>query len=167
MPMELPPTPFYRRWSVLLAGVIAVAAFTAMLGWRGLSDADQSPTTLTTAPATTRPPTTTTEPPPSIEPTSKPDDIIWERLGSGASSERSVEFRAPSTWRIIWSFDCSNFASHGGGNFKITGTGSLEWIDIQNVAIRADGTQSYRRGGFGHLNVETVCDRWTVRVLSG
>ena len=165
--MELPPTPFYRRWSFLLAGVIGVAAVTALLGWRGLTGADSSPTTLTTVPATTQPPPPTTEPPPSIEPTSKPDDILWERRDSRASSARSEEFRAPSAWRIEWAFDCSNFASHGGGNFKITGNGALEWIDIQNVAIRANGTQSYRRGGFGHLNVETVCERWTVRVLSG
>jgi hypothetical protein len=165
--MELPKTPFYRRWSFLLAGVIGLAVVTALLGWRGFTDAGSSPTTVTTVPATTQVPPTTTEPPPSIGPTSKPDDILWERRNSGASKVKSQAFKAPSAWRIVWAFDCSDFADLGGGNFKITGDGDFQQIQIENVANHANGTKVYRRGGFGHLYVETVCEQWTVRALSG
>jgi hypothetical protein len=165
--MELPPAPWYRRWSFLLAGVIGLAAITALLGWRGLQ---QVPGSTTTLPATTTPPTTASSPPTtttetSFGPTSKPDEILWEQVGSEVAT--SHEFRAPSTWRIVWSFDCSNFADLGGGNFKITGTGAFSRIQIQAFDTKASGTQTYTKGGFGQLQVDSVCKRWSVRVLSG
>jgi hypothetical protein len=165
--MELPTAPFYRRWSFLLAGVIGVAAIVALLGWRGLQEVATPSTTATTVPVTTQVPPTTTEPEREFGSTSKPSLLLWEEEESTRSKVRSPLFRAPSVWRIEWAFDCSNFAADNGGNFKITGNGAFEQIDIQNVAIRANGTRTVRRGGNGHLFVETVCERWTVRVLSG
>jgi hypothetical protein len=163
-----PDAPFYRRWSFLLAGVIGVAVVVALLGWRGFSAAETPPTTSTATPVTTQPPpSTATEPPPSNESTNKPDEILWEVRGSRESTVRSQAFKAPSAWRIEWAFDCSNFADHGGGNYKITGYGAFEQIQIEGFTIRDNGTNSYNRSGFGRLNVETVCERWTVRVLSG
>jgi hypothetical protein len=170
MPMEPPNVPFYRRWSFLLAGVIGLAGVVALLGWRGLQEvAEPAPTSATTVipVPTTQAPTPTTAPPTSIEPTSKPDEILWERRNSGASKVRSQGFRAPSAWRIEWAFDCSNFGDHGGGPFKITGDGDFQLqIQIDRVAVHANGTKPLTRGGFGHLYVETVCEQWTVRALS-
>jgi hypothetical protein len=166
MPMELPPTPFYRRWSILLAGILGVAAVVALLGWRGLQDADPEAATSTTVPATTLAPPTTAEPVASIGPTSKPDDILWEEVDSRDGTHRSGLFKAPAGWRIEWAFDCSNFDEFGGGNFKITGNGAFQQIQIDNHAIRANGSKHFTRGGFGHLYVETVCERWTVRALA-
>jgi hypothetical protein len=162
--MELPNAPFYRRWSVILAGVVGVAAITALLGWRGLQQVASPATTVTTLPSTTASPPTTA-PPTSFGSTSKPAGVLWEEEGPDVG--RSPEFRAPSTWRIKWSFDCSNFASYGGGNFKITGDGAFERIQIQRFATRGNGTTTFTRGGLGHLNVDSVCQRWTVTVLSG
>jgi hypothetical protein len=166
MPME-PDAPFYRRWSFLLAGVIGMAAVVALLGWRGFTDAGSSPTTVTTVPVTTQSPPSTTAPPPSNESTSKPDDILWDERNSRASTFRSPGFEAPSAWRIEWAFDCSNFADHGGGNFKITGDGAFQQIQVEKTDVYATGTEPLTRAGFGHLYVETVCERWTVRALSG
>jgi hypothetical protein len=165
--MELPTAPFYRRWSVILAGVIGLAAITAMLGWRGLQEVASPATTITSAPPTTLPGagTTTTTPPTSVRRTSKPDDVLWQEEGTDV--KRSPGFRAPATWRIQWAFDCTNFEKYGGGNFKITGDGAFEQIQIENVAIEASGTRRFTRGGYGHLRVESVCDRWTVTVLAG
>jgi hypothetical protein len=167
--MELPTAPFYRRWSFILASVIGLAAIVALVGWRGLTQVATPSTTVTSSPPTTTAlavaVTTTTTPPTSYGPTSKPDDVLWR--GEGAGVERSPGFRAPATWRIQWAFDCSNFEEYGGGNFKITGDGAFEQIQIENVAIEATGTRRFTRGGFGHLRVESVCDRWTVTVLSG
>jgi|RhiMetdeSRZDD1v2_1073273.scaffolds.fasta_scaffold764702_2 hypothetical protein len=162
--MDLPNAPFYRRWSFILAGVIGLAAITALVGWRGLAQVDP-PATTTTLPATTIPSPPTTAAPTSVEPTSKPDDVLWNKQGSDTAT--SPGFRAPSAWRIEWSFDCSNFKELGGGNFKITGNGAFARIQIQEFDIKASGTRAFTRGGFGHLLVDSVCKRWSVRALAG
>ena len=165
--MDLPNAPFYRRWSFILAGVIGLAAITALLGWRGLQQVDPPAAAVTTLPATTITGPTTTLPPSSIAPSSKPDDVLWSREAKDVSTLMSPGFRAPSVWRIEWSFDCSNFKRYGGGNFKITGNGAFNQVDIQAVAVEDSGTQRYRGGGFGQLQVDSVCKRWSVKVLAG
>ena len=161
--MELPDAPFYRRWSVLLAGVITLAAIVGLVGWRGFQQV-ASPSTTTTTPPTTVAPTTTALPT-SLESTSKPDRILWEETGSGVM--RSRGFRAPGVWRIEWEYDCSNFRDFGTGGFKITGGGALNRVDIQEISLEGRGRKTFNQGGFGHLLVESVCDSWSVRVLAG
>jgi hypothetical protein len=163
--MNLPNAPFYRRWSFILASVIGLAAITALLGWRGLQQVASPATTFTTLPATTIPAPPTTATPTSIDRTSKPKAVLWD--GEGHDTETSPGFRAPSTWRIEWSFDCSNFKRYGGGNFKITGNGAFARIQIQDFDLRASDSRTFTRGGFGHLLVDSVCRRWTVRVVAG
>ena len=164
--MNLPNAPFYRRWPFILAGVIGLAAITALLGWRGLQEVDPPATTGTTVPATTVTSPTTTTPPPSMSTTSKPTAALWD-IQSGKGAATSPGFRAPAAWRIVWSFDCSNFKKLGGGNFKITGTGAFDQVDIQALAVKDSGTDAFTRGGFGHLLVDSVCKRWSVTVLPG
>jgi hypothetical protein len=166
--MQLPNPPWYRRWSVILAGVIGLATITALLGLRGLQEAaDPSPTSPTqatvVASTTTTPPTTSRR---SLESTSttRGDGTLWERDGKDLGAATSPGFRAPSTWHIEWSFDCSNFRRYGGGNFKITGNGAFERIQIQEFDVEASGTRTFTRGGYGHLLVDSVCKRWHVRV---
>lgn len=162
--MELPTPPWYRRWSVILAGVIGLAAITAIVGWRGLSRADApEPTVTIQTPVTTTVPTTTATPPTSSQPpptTSRPPGVLWTETGSDAA--KSIGFRAPSRWRIEWSFDCSNYRKFGGGNFKITGDGAFERVEIQRFAVEARGRKVFSSGGFGHLLIDSVCKRWTV-----
>ena len=160
--MELPDAPFYRRWSVLLAGIIGLAAIVGVVGWLGFQDVATPGTTTTTPPTTVAP--TTTAPPTSLESTSKPDRILWEEKGSGMV--RSRRFRAPSLWRIEWEFDCSNFKDFGTGGFKITGGGTLKRVDIQETTLKGSGRKTFTQGGFGHLLVESVCDSWSVRALA-
>ena len=160
--MDLPNAPFYRRWSFILAGVIGLAAVTALLGWRGLQQVATPATTTLPATTVTSPPTTS--PPTSITST-KPAEVLWEHAGTDVF--RSQGFRAPGAWRIEWSFDCTNFRRYGGGNFKITGGGGFPPIEIQRFGLRASGTHRLRDGGFGHLQIDSVCRRWTVRALSG
>jgi hypothetical protein len=163
--MQLPKAPFYRRWSVLLAGVIGLAAGTALLGWRGLQQV-ASPATTTTAPSTsTAAPTTTSPPPPSQGPTSKPANVLWS--AEGRDVKRSPGFRATGAWRIEWEFDCSNFRDKGAGGFKITGGEAFDRVDIQDDDLKGSGRKSFNQGGYGHLLVESVCKSWKVTVLSG
>jgi hypothetical protein len=165
--MELPNAPFYRRWSFILASVIGLAAITALVGWRGLQQMDPQAATATTLPATTIASPTTTLPPSSIAPSSKPDDVLWSREAKDLSTLMSPGFRAPSVWRIEWSFDCSNFKRYNGGNFKITGNGAFGQIQIQVFDIKASGTQTFKRSGYGRLLVDSVCKRWSVKALTG
>jgi hypothetical protein len=163
--MDLPNAPFYRRWSFILASVIGLAAITALLGWRGLQETDTPPASVTTLTPTTVTSPPTTEPPTSLEPTSKPDPVLWDKKGH--DTEASPPFRAPSTWHIEWSFDCTNFKRLGGGNFKITGTGAFSQVDIQDYNVKARGTKTFSPGGFGHLQVDSVCKSWRVTALPG
>ena len=165
--MELPAPPLYRRWSIILAGVIGLAAIVALVGWRGLQDVATPETTVPSSPPTTTVPgvaTTTTTPPTSYGPTSKPVDVLWRAQGSGG--EWSPGFRAPDRWRIQWAFDCTNFERYGGGNFKITGDGAFDRVDIQATDVKASGRRPFTRAGYGHLLVESVCDHWKVTVLA-
>jgi len=164
--MELPNPPWYRRWSSILAGVIGLAAIAAIVGWQGLQDVDpettQPPVTVT-VPATT---TTATIPPTSLRregTTTRGPAILWTETG-GDTARKSPGFRAPARWRIDWSFDCSNFRRYGGGNFKITGDGAFERVQIQRFAVEARGRSTFTSGGFGHLLVDSVCRHWTVTV---
>ena len=158
--MQLPNAPFYRRWSVLLAGVIGLAAIVALLGWRGLQQAD-GPAPTTTVTATTAVTSTTTAP---TTTTSRPDDVIWDQEGSDVVQSPGLE--APAAWRIVWEYDCTGFGP-GGGNFKITGSGAFGRVDIQATEVKASGRKSYSRAGYCHLLVESVCDHWKVTVLAG
>jgi hypothetical protein len=164
--MDMPNPPWYRRWSFILAGVIGLAAITAVVGWRGLSRADAPETTVTTQPpVTTTVPTTTTSPPTSLRQntTTRPPGPLWSETGSDVS-KKSPGFRASGRWRIAWDFDCNNFRRYGGGNFKITGDGAFERVEIQDFAVEASGSRVFVSGGFGHLLVDSVCKRWTVTV---
>jgi hypothetical protein len=161
----LPNPPWYRRWSVILAGVIVVAVFAALLGWRGLQQvASPSPTT-TTATATTEggPPTTgtpATQPAPSTS--RETPNLLWRAEGS--DTQRSRLFRAPERWRIIWSFDCSDFIG-GQGNFKVTGEGAFDRVEIQAYDDEAEGSELIRGGGYGRLVITSVCERWEVQAV--
>lgn len=164
--MELPNPPWYRRWSVILAGVIGMAALVALLGLRGLQTLDPSgPTATTLAPTTTvaaaaaAAPTTTRQPQSTL-----PSEVLW--AGSGSDVGKSRGFRAPPSWHIEWTFDCANFRKFGGGNFKITGDGAFESIQIQEFDTGASGSRTFSRGGYGHLLIDSVCKRWTVTAVA-
>ena len=163
--MELPNPPWYRRWSVILAGVIGVAAVVALLGLRGLQGVSSSETTSTTLASTTTVTSTTAAVPTTTQPQSTlAPDVLWTKTSS--ENGKSRLFRAPSAWHIEWSFDCSDFNRVSGGNFKITGDGAFEDIQIQEVDVGASGSRTYNMSGFGHLVVESVCGRWTVTAVA-
>ena len=165
--MELLTPPWYRRWSVILAGVVGVAVIAALVGWRGLSQADTpEPTVTSQPPVTTTVPPTTTTPPTSRQQnsTTRPPGMLWTQNGSDPGG-KSPGFEASGRWRIEWSFDCEEFRRYGGGNFKITGDGAFERVEIQDFAVKARGKREFSSGGYGHLLVDSVCKTWTVTVM--
>ena len=161
--MQLPNPPWYRRWSVILAGVIGLAAVTALLGWQGLQDVATPSTTVTTRPT----PDTATTPPTSLRrpaTTTRPPGLLWR--ATDRDVRRGEGFRATGPWRIEWSFDCCNFRKFGGGNFKITGGGAFTRVQIQEFDVDGSGGQTFINGGYGRLQIDSVCEHWTVTVLA-
>ena len=88
--------------------------------------------------------------------------------GSGEDTTAAVGefFAAPRRWRVIWSFDCRNFAAYGGGNFKLSGAGAFNKVAVQRFGVRGRGSLRVTGGGRGRLIIESVCDRWTVKALA-
>jgi hypothetical protein len=163
--MELPNPPWYRRWSVILASVIVLSAGVAAAGYQGLRGVDPGPTATTLASTTTVTSTTATVVPTTRQPPSTlAPDVLWTKTSS--ENGRSRLFRAPSAWHIEWTFDCTDFNKVEGGNFKITGDGAFKDVDVQEFDTGASGSRTYRRSGFGHLLVESVCGRWTVTAVA-
>ena len=166
--MELPNPPWYRRWSVILAVVIGLAAVAAIFGVRGLEQVASPNTTATTQPSPTVAASTTTVPPTSTQAerttTTKPG-VIWSERGHDV--DKSPGIRVPGVWRIEWTVDCRSWKKYKGGNFKITGDGAFDGIQIQVVAIRDSGSHTFTGGGFGHLAIDSVCEHWTVTVVRG
>jgi hypothetical protein len=164
--MELPNPPWYRRWSFILAGVIVLSAGVAAAGLRGLQGVDgPEPTVSTLVSTTTVTSTTAAVVPTTRQPQSTlAPDVLWTK--SGSDNGRSRLFRAPAAWHIEWKFDCSDFNKISGGNFKITGDGAFEDIQIQEFDLGASGSRTYSMSGFGHLLVESVCGSWTVTAVA-
>jgi hypothetical protein len=92
--------------------------------------------------------------------------VLWQGRGSDAAvGER---FQAPGRWRVVWSFDCRNFAAYGGGNFKLSGAGSgaFDKVAVQRFGVRGRGSLLVTSGGRGRLIIESVCDRWMVKAVA-
>lgn len=170
--MEPPRSPWYRRFSVLFvaANLIFVSALVAAVVtlWpRAVPRPDDSATTVAVKPQAEPPmpagvePTTTL----SVSTTAHLEPhVLWERRGSDA--EVGEPFSAPGRWRISWSFSCPSFAAFGGGNFKLSGTGSFKKVSVQRVGVRGSGTLHMTAGGRGRLIIESVCDRWVIKAVA-
>jgi hypothetical protein len=170
--LDLPRPPWYRRFSVLFLAAnlvfasVLVAAVVAL--WpREAQRPDDPGTTLAVDPQAEQvrsegvEPTTTL----SVSTTARLEPaVLWERRGSDA--EVGELFTAPGRWRISWSFSCRSFAAYGGGNFKLSGTGSFRKVSVQRFAVRGSGSLPITGGGRGRLIIESVCDRWAIKAVA-
>jgi hypothetical protein len=148
---------------LILAVVVVVAVLGAALLWE-LGRRPDGPTAPGIAATTTTQPDWTGSAPPKAPPTTTTakgaPQVLWTKTGSNVASGDT--FRAPAKWHIEWRFDCRNFASLGGGNFKLSGQGDFDEVYVQRFAVRDNGTVRMTGGGRGHLVIESVCQRWTV-----
>jgi hypothetical protein len=170
--LEPPRSPWYRRfWVAFLAANLAFAslliAAVVALWPRAAPRPDNPVTTVAVEPQAeqVRPeevePTTTL----SVSTTARLEPaVLWQRRGS--DSEVGELFTAPGHWRINWSFSCRSFAAYGGGNFKLSGTGSFTRVSVQRFAVRGSGSSSMTGGGRGRLIVESVCDHWVIKAVA-
>jgi hypothetical protein len=83
--------------------------------------------------------------------------------GSGSSTTR--QFRPPTgSWRIDYSFDCTNFGYTG--NFMVSvydGHNNLIELPVNALKKVGKGTSYVYHSGTFHLNVISECD-WTISV---
>jgi hypothetical protein len=170
--VELPKPPWHRRFGVLflvanlLVAAILVAAVIAL--WPPATPRpDQPATTVASQPGQVGPkdagPATIL---PSSTTARREPGVLWQQRGHDAAvGER---FQAPGRWRVVWSFDCRNFAAYGGGNFKLSGAGSgaFDKVAVQRFGVRGRGSLLVTGGGRGRLSIESVCDRWVVKAVA-
>jgi hypothetical protein len=171
--VELPKPPWYRRFGVmflavnLLVAAVLVGAVVAL--WPPAGQRPDHPVTTVavgsrsdqvgpkdTAPATI---------PPSSATARREPGVLWQQRGHDAAVGEF--FAAPRRWRVVWSFDCRNFAAYGGGNFKLSGARAFNNVAVQRFGVRGRGSVWVTGGGRGRLIIESVCDRWTVKALAG
>jgi hypothetical protein len=151
--MSQPPKqpPYRPVWLITLVVIVVVGA---ALAWQ-LWPRPAGPAPTATGPAAATRPLTTLEAEPGV---------LWQQTGSDI--ELGSAFDAPRKWRIVWSFNCQNFAKYGGGNFKLTGDGDFEHVTVQQFAVKANGTERVTGGGHGRLVIDSVCERWTVKAIA-
>jgi hypothetical protein len=169
--VELPKPPWYRRFGVVFLAanlVVAAVLVAAVALWPPATQRPGDPATtaaMAPQPAQVRPddagPATIL---PSSTTARREPDVLWQRRGRDA--EVGEWFQAPARWRIVWSFDCQNFANHGGGNFKLSGAAAFNRVAVQRFGIRGHGSVLVTDGGRGRLIIESVCDRWVVKAVA-
>ena len=172
--MELPKPPWYRRFGVLflaanlLVAAVLVGAVVAL--WPPAAQRPDHPVTTVAVgsqpdqvgPKNAGPATI----PPSSTTARREPGVLWQQRGHDAAVGEL--FQAPGRWRVVWSFDCRNFAAYGGGNFKLSGAGSGTFVKVavQRFGVRGRGSVSVTGGGRGRLIIESVCDRWVVKAVA-
>jgi hypothetical protein len=170
--VELPKPPWYRRfWVVVLAVNLAFAATlvaAVVVLWPRAAPRPRHPATTAAAGprveqvvpdgsgSGTTPPTSTRA---RLE-----SAVLWQQRGRDLHV--GGLFRAPGSWRVVWSFSCRSFAEHGGGNFKLSGAGDFEDVSVQRFGVKGSGTLQVTGGGRGRLIIESVCERWMITAVA-
>jgi hypothetical protein len=84
---------------------------------------------------------------------------------SGSGIENTPKFTVTDTWKLSYSFDCSNFGS--AGNFQVYEDGGNDFsgVSVNDLAMSKTGsTYAYADGGTHYLEVNSECS-WTVKVI--
>ena len=164
--MQLPKPPWYRRFGVLflVANLLVAAVLVAavVILWPPAAHRPDHPATtvaVASQPEDAAPATALSSTTAPLEP-----GVLWQRRGRNA--EVGEVFEAPKRWRVVWSFDCRNFAAYRGGNFKLSGRGAFSRVGVQRFGVRGRGSLRVTGGGRGRLIIESVCDRWMVKAVA-
>jgi hypothetical protein len=74
-------------------------------------------------------------------------------------------FRAPTEWRILWSYDCSAYGSRG--NFILdvyAGPNNVVDTAANALGTRGNGTNYEHQGGRFYLKINSEC-AWHVKAV--
>lgn len=84
---------------------------------------------------------------------------------SGNGTENTAQFTVTGTWKLDYSFNCSDFG--GQGNFQVFEDGGqdLNGVEVNALSTGQSGsTMAYGDGGTHYLEVNSEC-AWTVKVI--
>ena len=82
---------------------------------------------------------------------------------SGSGLTNTPQFTVTSTWKLEYSFDCSDFGQSG--NFIVMEDGSFGAMAVDALALHKAGTSyAYDDAGTHYLEVNTEC-AWTAKVI--
>jgi hypothetical protein len=83
---------------------------------------------------------------------------------SGSGIENTPKFTVTDTWKLSYSFDCSNFGSQG--NFQVYEDGGNDFsLSVNDLAKSKSGsTYAYGDAGTHYLEINSECS-WTVKVI--
>lgn len=115
----------------------------------------------TSTPTQTPPPSPTATPSPTPTTPRRGKKALLTIRGSGNHSSKT--FKAPSSWKLKWSYKCASFGSKG--NFiiavlKSNGHHSSNQ-SVNQLGKKGHGTENYHHGGKFYLEVTSEC-AWTV-----
>jgi hypothetical protein len=157
-----------------LAAILAVVAFFAVFGIGAAagsggktgSSAGPAPTVTVTETETEPGPTVTTSaqaaaPSPSATPQQAAHTVA---TFSGSGQQNTPKFTVTDTWKLKYSFDCSDFGQSG--NFQVYEDGGNDYaLSVNDLAkSKSASTLAYNDAGSHYLQVNSECT-WTMKVI--
>jgi hypothetical protein len=156
-PQPPPRKPWIARHKVLTGliafGCLIVIIIAANAG--GSSSSSSAGSTATQAAAPSSAPGTTAPPPPSFTP-----HTVATYSGSGI--ENTPKFTVTASWKLAYSFDCSNFGTSG--NFQVFEDGGFNILTNDLAASKSASTMQYSDAGTHYLQINSECS-WTVKIV--
>ena len=161
-PQPPPRKPWIARHKVL-SGLIAFGCLIVLIivaNSGGSSSSSGAANTATQAAAPSSAAATTA--PPSASP-SKPPAAHTVATYSGSGIENTPQFSVTATWKLDYSFDCSDFGYKG--NFIVMEDGSFGAMSVNGLAISKSGSSyAYNDAGTHYLEINSECS-WTVKII--
>jgi hypothetical protein len=84
---------------------------------------------------------------------------------SGSGTEKTPRFTVTATWKLVYSFNCSNFGQSG--NFQVFEDGGSDFsgVTVNDLAMsKSSSTWAYGDGGRHYLEINSECS-WEVKVV--
>src|ERR1700733_6700677 len=163
-PPQLPPRKSWPARHKVLTGLIAFGAIVIIAIAANAAGSSSSSTdaagVATTAP--TPPSAAATAAPSSAAATTAPAAHTVATY-SGSGIENTPQFTVTDTWKLDYSFDCSDFGSSG--NFIVMEDGTFGAMSVNGLAMSKSGSSyAYNDAGTHYLEINSECS-WTVKII--
>jgi hypothetical protein len=159
-PQPPPRKPWIARHKAL-SGLIAFGCLIVLIivaNSGGSSSSSGAANTATQAAAPSSAAATTA--PPSASPSPAARTVATY---SGSGIENTPQFSVTATWKLDYSFDCSDFGSSG--NFIVMEDGSFGAMNVNGLAMSKSGSSyAYDDAGRHYLEINSECS-WSVKII--
>ena len=101
----------------------------------------------------------------SSPPAARPATANTVATFTGSGTENTARFTVTSTWKLVYSFSCSNFGQ--AGNFAVLEDGGNDFngVTVNDLEIsKSASTWAYNDAGTHYLEVDSEC-AWTAEVV--